>query len=168
MSSQTGVYLESPMRGESVLTNLIKKFLTHNFTGASWPASPGLATFLEARCTLGFVDFVDLYLFRGYISDLYLLVFIYQICSMQHFQTFCLHTMALFSTVFPFFLLKKLDLLSLLFSGETCERCMPNRRPSHSHTHNRAHLNLLPWSSEGKEKPQCFITEPEKGVLPRK
>ena len=77
------------MRGEGVWTNWIKTFTQNYFTRASWPSSPSLATFQEACWTIGFLDFVDLYLFRANISDLYPPNFILLICSMQHLVKYC-------------------------------------------------------------------------------
>ena len=77
------------MRGEGVWTNQIKMFTQNYFTRASWPSSPDLATFQEACWTIGFLDFVDLYLFRANISDLYPPNFILLICSMQHLVKYC-------------------------------------------------------------------------------
>ena len=77
------------MRGECVWTNWIKIFTQNSFTRAFGTASPDLATFQEACCTIGFLDFVDLYLFRANISDLYPPDFILLICSMQHLVKYC-------------------------------------------------------------------------------
>ena len=77
------------MRGEGVWTNWIKTFTQNYFTRASWPSSPSLATFQEACWTIGFLDFVDLYLFRANISDLYPPNFYLLICSMQHLVKYC-------------------------------------------------------------------------------
>ena len=72
---------------------------------------------LEARCTIGFVNFVELYLFCGNISDLY----------HTHFQSTDLFN-ATFSNILPLFGVAGLsDLLvdfvhNLHVSGETCER----------------------------------------------
>ena len=60
------------MRGDQVWVNLIKIFFTHNFRRASWHASPGLASFLEACSSVGFVAVVDLYFFWANILHLFL------------------------------------------------------------------------------------------------
>ena len=72
---------------------------------------------LEARCTIGFVNFVELYLFCGNISDLY----------HTHFQSPVLFN-ATFSNILPLFGAVGLSDLAVDFvhnlhvSGETCER----------------------------------------------
>ena len=83
------------MHGEQVCTNLIKNFITHNFTGASWPASSNLATFLEACSTVGFVAVVDLYFFWANISHLFLPISFFN-------ATFC-RTLSLWRLVYHCF-----------------------------------------------------------------
>ena len=77
------------MRRQRVWTNCRKIFTQNNLTRASWPASSHLATFVEACCTNGFLDFLDLYLFCANISDLYPPNFILLICSMQLLVKYC-------------------------------------------------------------------------------
>ena len=77
------------MRGLHICTNLIIIFFTHYFTRASRPSSSNLATFLEACCTVGFVDFVDLYFFCANILNLYPSNFILLICSVQRVVKYC-------------------------------------------------------------------------------
>ena len=75
----------------------LKKNLSHTWSlqppvslHPVWPpCSSNLATSVKACCTNGFLDFLDLYLFRANISDLYPPNFILLICSMQLLVKYC-------------------------------------------------------------------------------